>query len=171
MTTPGQLRDTAGATEIAVGASEMFTCEHTLTTSGSYTNVAEIEGGGKKQPSNKVIVNVPAQLVKAQCTISETLIVLHGASGSKRSAFTVHIPALGIKEITFYLDGKKIKTLSAAQAKNGEFDVKIDPGKLPYGAHKVSVKTTMSDSACPPLARSAVFVHPRPRTIKPKFTG
>jgi len=29
----------------------------------------------------------------------------------------------------------------------------------------------MSDANCPPLARAAVFVHPRPPLVKPKFTG
>ena len=31
--------------------------------------------------------------------------------------------------------------------------------------------TLMVDATCPPLARAAVFVHPRPPLVKPKFTG
>src|SRR5208283_5284686 len=46
-----------GATEVAAGASETFMCEHTLADPGSsWTNVAEIEGAGKKKPSNAVVV-------------------------------------------------------------------------------------------------------------------
>ena len=161
----------SGASEVPLGGSEVFTCEHTLASSGSWTNEATIEGAGKTKPSNVVIVNVPVQVVKAQCAISESVIVLHGVSGSKRKTFAVRIPALGIKEITFYLDGRKIKTLKASQASNGQFKINISPGKLSYGAHRVSVKTVMTDNACAAIARSAVFVHPKRSLVKPRFTG
>jgi uncharacterized repeat protein (TIGR01451 family) len=206
----------AGATELAPAASETFTCQHSLTAAGTWTNVAAIEaafkpreqpsiraalrpsaiaapgeGAIKKATSNQVIVNVPAepvaapeskattsviagvpqQVVQARCTISESLVKLYGASGGKRKPFTVRVPALGIKEITFYLDGRRIKVLSAPQAKHGRFEIEIDPGTLGYGAHRVSVKTLMSETACPAVARSAVFVHARPKVVKPRFTG
>ncbi len=169
----------AGATEVAVGGSETFTCERALTGAGSYANEATIEGDGLTKTSNRVVLTVPGaaqqpppvQVVQAKCTLSESLLVLHGASGAKHSPFTVHISALGIKQITFYLDGHKLKTLNAAQARKGQFSVRIDPAKLHYGAHRVSVTTVMSESACAAIARSAVFVHPHPAVVKPKFTG
>ncbi len=173
----------AGSTELAVGGSETFTCDRALTGPGSFANEATIEGAGKSKTSNQVIVTVPSasqqpqqpqpakQAVQAKCTLSESLVVLHGGSGAKKSPFTVAISALGIKQITFYLDGHKLKTLTAAQAQKGQFNVRIDPAKLHYGAHKVTVTTVMSESVCPAIARSAVFVHPRPAVVKPKFTG
>ena len=168
----------AGSTALAIGGSETFTCERALTGAGSYDNEAAIEGGGKAKTSNRVILTVPGapqqqpqQQVLAKCTLSESLIVLHGASGAKHSRFTVRISALGIKQITFYLDGHKLKTLTAGQAKKGEFNVRIDPAKLHYGAHRVSLTTVMNESVCPAIARAAVFVHPRPALVKPKFTG
>ena len=51
-------------------------------------------------------------------------------AGSRRSPFSVRIPSFGIKEITFYLDGHKLKTLKASQAKHGEFSLTINPSKL-----------------------------------------
>jgi hypothetical protein len=97
--------------------------------------------------------------------------VLVGAGGSKRRPFIVRIQSLGIKQITFYVDGHKLKTLSASQAKGGFFSVTIDPRKYGYGGHTVSVKTVMVDAACPNLARAAVFVRPHPPVVVPKFTG
>ncbi len=173
----------AGSTELAVGGSETFTCDRALTGPGSFANEATIEGAGKSKTSNQVIVTVPSapqqpqqpqqaqQAVQAKCTLSESLVVLQGGSGAKKSPFTVHISALGIKQISFYLDGHKLKTLTASQAQKGQFNVRIDPAKLHYGAHKVTVTTVMSESVCPAIARSAVFVHPRPAVVKPKFTG
>ena len=162
---------TGGASEIGVGGSTIFTCEHTLTSAGPYANEATVVGNEKPQTSNKVVVNVAAQQVKAQCAINESAIVLHGGTGSKRGPFTVSISSLGIKQITFLLDGKKIKTLKSSQAKGGQFSLRIDPSKLHYGAHTLTVKTVMTDAGCPPVARAAVFVHPHTRVITPKFTG
>ena len=175
-----------GVSSVPPAGSATFTCEHTLTSVGQYVNEASIEaseGVGTEGPislvtgpklSNRVITNVgeaPKQAVKAVCAISESSITLNGGSGSKRKPFTIHLPALGIKQVTFYLDGRKLKTLSASQAKHGVFSVTLDPRKLSYGAHKLSVKTVMADSACAPVARAAVFVHPRASRVSPKFTG
>jgi hypothetical protein len=161
---------------LATGESTTYTCEHKLTEAGTYTNVATVAGNEKAKESNRVSTVVPApptpkQVVKAVCTVSESSIKLNGASGSKRGLFTVTISALGIQQITFYLDGHKLKTLTSAQAKNGKFTVRIDPRKLRYGAHSVSVKTVMSAAICANIARAGVFVHPHPPVVKPKFTG
>jgi hypothetical protein len=208
----------AEATQLEAGASETFTCSHPLTSSGSWSNIAEIEAefsrgtlpetvharvlpGGegviRKVSSNEVVTNVAAepapevqtpqspassntpssvsehaaQQVQAKCTVSESAVVLHGASGSKRAPFTVRVAALGIKQITFYLDGHKLETLTAAHADKGEFSVTINPSGLRYGAHRLSVKTVMSEATCAAIARSGVFVHARPAAVDPKFTG
>jgi len=160
---------------LSPGESAMYTCEHKLTEAGTWTNVAVVVVNEKEKPSKEVEVEVkteePKKEVKAECTLSESLIQLDGGNGSKRKTFTVTIPSLGIEEITFYVDGHKLKTLKMAQAKNGKFSLKINPAKLSYGGHKLAVKTVMSDAACTPIARTAVFVHPRPAKVSPKFTG
>ena len=53
----------SGATELAAGAEETFTCSHTLGAVGSYTNEASIEGneGTGTKTSNKVTASVPAE--------------------------------------------------------------------------------------------------------------
>jgi hypothetical protein len=103
--------------------------------------------------------------------VEEGATVLKGVGGSKRRPFTVHVRSLGIKEITFYVDGRKVKTLKSSQAKNGQFSLRVDPRKLGYGAHKLSAKAVMADPACANIARSGVFVRPHPPVLKPKFTG
>ena len=49
-----------GAAKLAVGASATWTCEHTLTATGEYTNVAVVEGNEEPKESNEVVVEVPA---------------------------------------------------------------------------------------------------------------
>ena len=53
----------SGTTELAVGKEESFTCTHTLTAVGSYTNEASIEGneGAGTKTSNKVVAKVPSE--------------------------------------------------------------------------------------------------------------
>src|SRR5205823_10803239 len=48
-----------GAAIIGVGSSATWTCEHTLTTTGEYTNVAVVESNEEPKESNKVVVEVP----------------------------------------------------------------------------------------------------------------
>jgi len=133
--------------------------------------VAIVTGNEKPKDSNPVVVEAAKAAVSPQCTINEEAIVIHGGSGSKRGPFTIHVPSLGIKEITFKLDGKKVKTLKSSQASNGQFSLKIDPRKLHYGGHTLSITTVMTDAACPKVARAAVFVRPKPQRVPPKFTG
>jgi hypothetical protein len=158
------------------GVAQYF-CSHVLqvTDVPQFTNAATVTGQPPSGPpvsgTGSVVANVAKQVVAAVCSVSESSIVLHGVGGSVRQPFTVRISSLGIKQITFYLDKRKLKTLTSAQAKNGQFTIKIDPRKLRYGAHKVSITTVMSDTACASLARAGVFVHPHPPIVKPKFTG
>jgi hypothetical protein len=159
------------------GGVAQYFCSHVLqaTDVPQFTNAATVTGQPPSGPpvsgTGTVVANVAKQVVAAVCSVSESSIVLHGVGGSKRGPFTVRISALGIQQVTFYLDKHKLKTLTKAQAKNGQFTIKIDPRKLSFGAHTVSVKTIMSDANCANVARAGVFVHPRPPVIKPKFTG
>jgi hypothetical protein len=159
------------------GGVAQYFCSHVVQAGDvpQFTNAATVTGQPPSGPpvsaTGSVLANVAQQVVKAVCSVSESSIVLHGAGGSKRQPFTVRISSLGIKQITFYLDKHKLKTLTSAQAKNGQFTIKIDPRKLRYGAHKLSITTIMSDTACANLARAGVFVHPHPPIVKPKFTG
>ena len=160
---------------LAPGEAATYRCEHELTTAGLYTNQVEAETeAGTKEKSNVVEIEVEApakQIVSPACTVNEPSIVLKGVAGSKRKPFTAQLSALGIKEVTFYVDGRKLKTLKAANAKNGVFSVKIDPRKYRYGAHKVAAKAVMTETACSPLARTATFIRPHSAKVKPVFTG
>ena len=180
-----------GQAPLAVGASTTYTCSHALTSTGSYVNEASVTATAQGQPpltqsSNHVEVNVPAGparllqgipgggppatgQVVGRCEAS--LPVLHGASGPKRGTFTLHISSSGIKQIIFYLDGRKLKVLKQSQSRGGRFTIKINPRALSYGAHKVSIKGHMSDPNCAAISGSGVFVRPHTQHLAPRFTG
>jgi len=111
----------------------------------------------------------PRVEVLARCEASQP--TLSGLSGPKRGPFIVQINSVGMARITFYLDGRSVKTMAQAQAKGGRFTLKVNPRKLSFGAHKISIKAQRSQPNCAAIARSGVFVHSRAQRAAPKFTG
>jgi uncharacterized repeat protein (TIGR01451 family) len=185
-----------GEVPLAPGASTTYSCTRLLASDGAYANNATATGtpaGGSplSETSNTVEVTVPPASVPGSaggaskpasqpvavgalqevlpCTAS--LPALHGPSGPKRGVFTVRVNSAGIRQITFYLDGHKLKTLKQSQAKGGKFAIKIDPRKLSHGAHTLSIKAIGTDPKCGSIARSSVFVHPVSAVRAVKFTG
>jgi hypothetical protein len=184
-----------GNNPVPIGGSTKFTCSHTLTSTGTWPNVASVEGneGTGKKTANEVIVNVPLgresnqvvvkpiepknEKLTAKCAVLAGKSVLKGATGPKRHKFTVKISSKGIKTVTFYLDGRKIKTLPAPAArraaakKDAFFTITVDPRKLKYGPHTVSVTAELNDPQCGPIKLTTAFVHPRTGSRVVKFTG
>ncbi len=192
---PGTIAGGPGAAPVAPGATTTYTCSLLLTSLGTYVNLASLTGVGQgEQPltrfSNPVEVKVPAKPgppPKGPGTTNQTLPpgggslprceregsppVLRGASGPRSGPFTLQMSSQGIKRITFYLDGRKLKTLAQSQAKAGKFTITIDPRKLSYGPHKVSLTALKNNRNCASIARSGAFVRPFTAHKPPKFTG
>src|SRR5271166_467898 len=186
---PGTLSGGQGNLPLQPGTTTTYTCTRVLGTAGTYVNVAAVVstppgGGPVEQPSAPVETKVmstpspgtappppapPKGGVLAICTTSPP--VLHGATGPERGKFSVTVPSSGVKRITFYLDGHKLKTLSHSQARKGGFTVTINAAKLKYGAHRVSFAATMENVNCAKAATSRVFVRPFTARVRPRFTG
>jgi hypothetical protein len=188
----GTIAGGPGSAQVPPGASTTYTCSRVLTSVGSYVNVASVTGTAQGQAplareSNPVEVNaaakgtpapavgvgpvaqVPKSGLLGRCEASSP--AFRGPAGPKRSTFLVQIKAAGVKQVTFYLDGRKLKTLKPSQARGGRFEIQIDARTLSYGRHTVSVKASFSNRVCVPVARSAVFVRPYPQPSRIKFTG
>jgi hypothetical protein len=193
----GTISGGPGGEPVAPGASTSYTCTRVLTAVGSYENEATVTGTATGEPpltltSNTVLASVPAAspspspsppavpavapsppakgvLAISQCEVKPP--VLYGASGPKRGTFTVQISSAEIKQITFYLDGHKLKSLKQSQARGGKFTIKINPRNLSYGPHRLSVRATMISPSCASVARSGVFVRPHTARVVVKFTG
>jgi uncharacterized repeat protein (TIGR01451 family) len=182
-----------GEAPLAPGGSTTYSCSRLLSSTGSYANDATVTGtpadgnpvthtsnrvevvvppasvpAVSNGPSSQPAVNVPLQEV-LPCKVSQP--AFHGPSGPERGVFTVRVNSAGIQQITFYLDGHKLKTLKQSQAKSGKFAIKIDPRKLSHGAHTLSIKGIGTDPKCGSIARSSVFVHPLTASRAVKFTG
>ena len=144
-----------------------WTCEHELTSEGEWVNLASVEGdeGTGAGISNAVSVKAVKpriEVLPSRCEAPAGGYVLRGATGPKRKTFAVRVSAAGLSQITFYLDGRKLKTLNAAQAEHGEFQAKINAAWLPHGPHRVVASGVMSEPECKGFTLASVFVNPYP---------
>ena len=179
-----------GAPELAVGDFTIYTCMHLITSTGPYVNVAAVEGTpppGQGAPvrveSNQVVVKAvgspPApnivpkgEVESAKCAVAPGTLALKGASGSKRNTFTVQVKAEGLKQITVFLDARKLKTFTPKTSSHPQyFKFKINPRKLGRGPHHLSASGVPHNAACAPVKASAVFVRPASVAKRPTFTG
>lgn len=106
---------------------------------------------------------------------SATVPALHGPQGCVRGRFTASVRSAGVASVTFYLDGRKIKHLTAANAHKGLLSVTIEAARLKVGAHHVTAKITMKKTTATAKAATATrrltVVRCHSAVITPRFTG
>ena len=111
---------------------------------------------------------IATQLVQASCVPSP--VVLRGLAAKVRTSLSVHVTALGVKSVTFYLDGRKLKTVT--KAKNERYSIKVSARGLGYGRHRLQVRVQMRNATCATAAAAKAFVKVKAATIRrPQFTG
>ena len=141
---------------------------------GSYQWVASYSGDAGNA-SAATACNDPAeqatvatQLVLASCVPSP--VVLRGLAAKVRRSLSVHVTALGVKSVTFYLDGRKLKTVT--KAKNQRYAIKVSARGLGYGRHRLEARVKMRNATCSTAAARAAFVKVKPAIVRrPQFTG
>jgi uncharacterized repeat protein (TIGR01451 family) len=97
---------------------------------------------------------------------------LRGPTGCPTSAATkATVTGKRITKVTFYVDGKKFKTVTRPDSK-GRWSVTLKPKTLPYGSHRVRATIQFAtDSGTKAKNLSLTFNRCRPAIVKPKFTG
>jgi hypothetical protein len=195
----GTIAGGPGEAALAPGSSTTYTCSHVIAAVGDYVNEAVVTATAQgeaplTQISNPVEVHIsaaplpqpppspgtapgpappapPSPKGQVLATCMQVQPAVRGATGPKVRTFTLRVTAALVSRATVYLDGRRIKTLGQAQAERGSFAIKINPRRLSYGAHTLSVKMVYASGACGPSARSSVFVRPRSSRVAPSFTG
>ena len=72
---------------------------------------------------------------------------LVGPRACVRGGFRVTLKSAGLARVTFYLDGHKLKVLTARNARKGLISIVINPSKLTVGRHKILARITMANSS------------------------
>jgi len=87
------------------------------------------------------------------------------------STYKATVSGKRIASVTFYIDGKKKKTVSKADSK-GRYTYTLNPTKLKYGSHRVRVVVKFQNSTAPASRElKLTFTRCAPKKIKPVFTG
>ncbi|MDQ6776416.1 MAG: hypothetical protein M3071_09425 [Actinomycetota bacterium] len=115
------------------------------------------------EPAEQVTVTV---IPLPTCTAHPQL---RGVFGTAGNSVTARLTSLGVKSVTFYLDGHKIATLTTAH--NGFFTITISTAHLSFGRHRITAKTVMKQSFCKPVSLQKSFIHVNPVPPPPQPTG
>jgi hypothetical protein len=96
---------------------------------------------------------------------------LNGPQGCVRGSFVVSVKAAGVRRVTFYLDGHKLKTMSAKNVRQGKFSISINGAKLRVGVHRVAAKIQMTSGTSGLITRRLTILRCASAAVVPKFTG
>jgi hypothetical protein len=135
---------------------------------GSYQWVASY-GGDANNQSVSGSCNDPTE----RSTVTASLCVrspvaLLGVPETAKNSLSAYVPAAGVKSVTFYLDGRRLVTLT--KPSHQRFSIAIDVRTLSYGIHRLSAKLTMLGSSCATEATGS-FIRTEVSSRSPTFAG
>jgi len=94
---------------------------------------------------------------------------LSGASGCEKRAFRARVSGRSIASVGFYMDGKLLKNIAAQRA---VYSMKIKPGRLGFGRHKVIARVTfVTGSGTGVRSLAMTFRRCAKAAVAPSFTG
>jgi hypothetical protein len=183
--------DASCSTAVAAGSvpvngnGDYTSLPYTLVVPGTYRVIAHYSGDTNNQgvttscadPAEYVVVTPPVTPPPpppphdghdGTCTTSSA-IIFHGRTRVGSRSFTLKVSSTGIKSVTFYIDGKKIRTVT--HLTNGKFELVVNPRHYSYGGHIVRITTVPTDSNCSSVSGRLVFVRVKPPVVPPHFTG
>lgn len=145
----------------------------TPATPGSYQWIARYSGdanneslsGSCQDPTERSTVT--ATIAHPVCASPSA--TLRGLTETARNSLSAHVAAHGVKSVTFYLDGRKLATLT--KPSHRRFSVSIDARRLSFGVHRLQAKATMRDPSCASAEAAGTFIHVKPPSLPPKFAG
>jgi hypothetical protein len=118
-------------------------------------------------PVSIPVSSVSGEAVTRPCMASP--VHLTGVIGKVRNSFSAHLTGLGVKSVTFYLDGRKLLTVT--KPSHGRFSITINATRLAYGAHRLVAKATLRNGSCARISRAGTFVRVKAATVLPVFAG
>jgi uncharacterized repeat protein (TIGR01451 family) len=154
-----------------------YVCSH-ATVAGvalTYPNTATVTGtdrNGHKvsdEDTIQTVINVQQQLPEE---VVHGTARLRGPSGCVRNTFTATVRGSRIAQVTFFVDGKRAKRLTAPNGEGSKFTFKVNPKGRGFGVHRVTAKVVFN-SASETKTRTLrlSFQRCRKQVVKPRFTG
>ena len=96
---------------------------------------------------------------------------ISGPSGPVGGPFDVTVTGRAIAEVTFFVDGKRIKTVRAAPGRR-KFTVRVNPRRQSRGVHRVTARVRFTPRSRTRITtRRVTYRRPGPAPRAPRFTG
>jgi hypothetical protein len=141
----------------------------TPASAGSYQWVA-VYGGDANNKSLSTSCDDPAErstVTQAVCVRPQA--ALRGFTETVLNSLFAYVPARGVESVTFYLDRRKLVTLTKPSHKR--FSVAIDVRRLSFGVHRLTAKVTMRSPSCASAEVAGTFIHVKTVSLAPRFAG
>ena len=141
--------------------------------SGGGSATTSPAGGGATTSSPTPLISVPTPMSTATPASSAAAgsATLTGPSGRVREAFDVTVTGRAIQSVTFYLDGRRIRTVRA-KAGRKKFKVTINPRGQSRRVHRVTARIRFSkESGSATTVRRMTYRTTTAVTHAPRFTG
>ena len=154
-----------------------YTCSHaTAAGQESFLNVATVTGTDRNGRQVTDTDDLPT-LLSQQAVLPEPEIIngaarLRGPSGCVKGPFTATVRGSRIARVTFFVDGKRFKRITAPNGEGSRFTVKINPRGRGFGVHRVTARVEFA-AASQTKSRTLrlSFQRCRKQVVKPRFTG
>jgi hypothetical protein len=151
-----------------------YTCSH-LTTAGqsSYLNVATVTGTDR---NGRTATDSDGQPTVLQAVLPETIVSgtarLRGPSGCVKGPFTATVRGSRIARVTFFVDGKRFKRITAPNGEGSRFTVSINPRGRSFGVHRVTARVEFAAASQTKTRTLALsFQRCKRQAVAPRFTG
>jgi hypothetical protein len=151
-----------------------YVCSHkTATTDSSFTNVASVTGtdrNGRKATDTDSFPTALSAVLPEQ--IVNGTARLRGPSGCVKGKFRATVRGSRIARVTFFVDGKRVKRITANSEAKKSFTLKVNPKGRGFGVHRVTARVEfVAASQTKTRTLRLSFQRCRKQVVKPRFTG
>jgi hypothetical protein len=151
-----------------------YVCSHqTATTDSSFTNTANVTGTDRNGRTATDTASFPTAL---SAVLPETIVNgtarLRGPSGCVKGKFKATVRGSRISRVTFFVDGKRFKRLTAPTGEGSRFTVRINPKGRGFGVHRVTARVEFVEASQTKTRTLRLsFQRCKKQVVKPRFTG
>jgi uncharacterized repeat protein (TIGR01451 family) len=143
---------------------------------GTFVNTANVAGkdtnGRDATDTDDFPTLLEAQVVLPQPEIVNGTARLRGPSGCVRGPFKATVRGSRISRVTFFVDGKRFKQITAPNGEGSRFTVSINPRGRGFGVHRVTARVEFAAASQTQTRTLRLsFQRCKKQVVKPRFTG
>jgi hypothetical protein len=170
-TAHGNAPDNDGS--LQVGKGDAWECVYTNTRNVTPPPPPRTDEPPTTPPTPVVVTATAPKIQVSPARVKPGSAKLSGPSGCPTtSAVAATVTGRRIVKVTFYVDGKKVKTLTKANKSGGRWVLPLNVRRLAFGAHRVQAKIQFAASShTKPKTLRFSFDRCHAAAARPKFTG